>query len=64
MQPEVELGEGYAPGKDAEVKVRLEMLPDVPAPKIEGLELERLTVEVDDSAIDEQLEQLAEPRKR
>ena len=31
MQPQVELGEGYAHGKDAEVKVRLETLPDVPA---------------------------------
>ena len=33
MQPQVELGEGYAHGKDAEVKVRLETLPDVPAPR-------------------------------
>ena len=28
--PSVELGEGYAPGKDAEVKVALEVLPQVP----------------------------------
>ena len=33
LQPEVELDEGYEPGKDAEVRVRLEALPDVPAPK-------------------------------
>ena len=31
----------------------------MPAPKIDGLKLERLTVEVDDKAVDEQLEQLA-----
>src|SRR5690242_4348361 len=37
MQPAVELGEGYAPGQDAEVKVSLEVLPEVPAPQIEGL---------------------------
>src|SRR3990170_6650720 len=27
MQPEIELDESYAPGKDAEVKVKLETLP-------------------------------------
>ena len=34
LQPEVELDEKYEPGKDAEVRVRLEALPDVPAPQI------------------------------
>ncbi|HET7816392.1 MAG TPA: trigger factor [Sphingomicrobium sp.] len=63
MQPEVELKEGYAPGKDAEVAVRLEALPDVPKANIEGLKLERLTVEVDDKAIDEQIRRLAEGNK-
>ena len=37
LQPQVELDQGYAPGKDAEVRVSLEALPDVPAPSIEGL---------------------------
>ena len=64
LQPEVELSEGYAAGKDAEVKVRLETLPEMPAPKIEGLKLERLTAEVDDSALDEQLSQLAQSQTR
>ena len=36
MQPQVELDESYEPGKDAEVNVRLEALPDVPTPKIDG----------------------------
>ena len=63
MQPEVELGEGYEHGKDAEVKVRLETLPDVPTPKIEGLTLERLTVDADKSAIDTQIQNLASSQK-
>lgn len=63
IQPSVELGEGYAPGKDAEVKVALEVLPDVPAPSIDGLKLERLTVPADDAVVDAQLEQLAGQQK-
>ena len=64
MQPEVELDEGYETGKDAEVRVRLETLPDVPAPKIEGLKLERFNVEVDEKAVEEQLKQLAASQTR
>ena len=64
MQPEIELGEGYAHGKDAEVKVRLETLPDVPAPQIGDLKLERLTVETDDAAVNEQIQKLAGAQKQ
>ncbi|GAA4212174.1 trigger factor [Sphingomonas endophytica] len=64
MQPTVELAEGYESGKDAELKVELEVLPQVPAPAIEGLKLERLTVPVDESAIDEQLKRFADGAKR
>ena len=64
MQPEVELDESYETGKDAEVRVRLETLPDVPAPKIEGLKLERFNVEVDEGAVDEQLKQLSASQTR
>ena len=63
MQPEVELDQGYAPGKDAEIKVRLETLPDVPKPKIDKLQLERLTVEADDKVVDTQLKTLASSQK-
>jgi trigger factor len=63
MQPEVELDQSYAPGKDAEVQVRLEALPDVPKPKVDGLKLERLTVEADDAALNMQLQQLASSQK-
>lgn len=64
MQPQVELDEGYAAGKDAEVRVSVETLPDVPAPKIDGIKLERLTIEADDAALDEQLKQLAGSQAR
>jgi len=63
MQPEVELKEDYQPGKDAEVHVRVEALPDVPVPNLDGLKLERLTVEPDDKAVDEQLAQLVKTNK-
>jgi len=63
MQPQVELDEAYEQGKDAEVRVRLEALPDVPTPNIEGLKLERLTAEPDDSAVDEQIKRLADSNK-
>jgi trigger factor len=64
LQPQVELNDGYEPGKDAEVRVSLEALPDVPAPAIDGLELDRLTVEPDEKAVDEQIGQLANQSKR
>jgi len=63
MQPEVELKDGYTPGKDAELTIALEVLPDVPAPAIDGLALERLTVPVEDAAVDEQLKKFADAQK-
>ena len=58
-QPEVSLADGYEQGKDAEVEVKFEALPDVPAPKIDGIALERLTVELDEKTVDEQIANLA-----
>ena len=63
MQPSVALGEGYEPGKDAELTVELEVLPVVPAPAIDALKLERLTVPVDDAEVDAQLKQFADQQK-
>ena len=63
MQPQVALEDDYTPGKDAQVTVRLEALPDVPAAEIEDLKLERLTVETDEAAVDEQLQRLAGANK-
>ena len=63
LQPQVELDQQYEPGKDAEVKVSLEALPDVPPAQIDALELERLTVEPDEAAVDRQIGQLASQTK-
>jgi trigger factor len=64
VQPQVELDNQYEPGKDAEVKVTVEALPVVPPPNTEFLKLERLSVDVDEKAVDEQLKQLAGQAKR
>ena len=64
FQPQVELNEGYQPGNDAEVKISLEALPDVPAPSIDDIQLDRLTIKPDEKAVDEQLQQLASQSKR
>lgn len=63
MQPAVELGEGYAPGQDAEVKVSLEVLPEVPAPQIDGLRLERLQVEAPEAEVDAAVARIAAQQK-
>jgi trigger factor len=63
LQPQVEL-DSYEPGKDAEVRVKVEALPDVPAPQIDGLALSRLTVEADEDAVDKQLSDIAAANKR
>jgi trigger factor len=64
LQPQVELDEKYEPGQDAEVRVSVEALPDVPAPKIDNLSIERLTVDADESVVDDQIKQLAGQSKR
>jgi trigger factor len=64
LQPQVELDQSYEPGKDAEVTVRLEALPEVPAPQIDDIKLDRLGLDADEAAVDEQLKQLASTNKR
>ena len=64
MQPSVALDDGYAPGQDAEVTVSLEVLPQVPAPAIDGIQLERLTVAVPDEAVEAQLGKFADAQKK
>ena len=58
LQPKVDLDRGYEQGKDAELKVEVEVLPEIEAPSIDGLKLERLTVAVTDEALDESLQRL------
>jgi trigger factor len=62
MQPSVELKEGGA-GKDAVVDVALETLPDVPAPKIDNIKLERLTAEPGEEALAAALDQIVQGQK-
>ncbi|MET0252334.1 MAG: trigger factor [Novosphingobium sp.] len=63
MQPDVQLGEGYAEGDDAQLTVALEVLPDVPAPQIEGLQLEKLVVPVAEAQVDESLARIGAGQK-
>ena len=63
LQPKIDMKDGYEQGKDAELTVELEVLPEIEAPQIEGLSLERLTVPVTDAALDEALGRLAENQK-
>ncbi|WP_228242857.1 trigger factor [Porphyrobacter sp. GA68] len=63
MQPKVELGEGYENGKDAELTVEMEVLPQVNVPDVDGLKLERLAVAVKDEEVNERLDQLAGQNK-
>ena len=63
MQPKIALGEGYAEGKDAELTVELEVLPEVKAPDTDGIAIERLTVPVSDAEVDEALTRIAGQNK-
>jgi len=63
LQPKVDLDEGYAEGKDAELKVEVEVLPEIEAPSVDGIKLERLTVPVADETLDEALQRLASNQK-
>jgi trigger factor len=63
LQPKIDLSEGYEQGRDAELKVEVEVLPEIETPSIDGLKLERLTVAVTDEALDEALQKLAANQK-
>jgi len=63
MQPRIALDDGYAEGKDAKLTVDLEVLPEVEAPKVEGLKLEKLTVPVSDAEVDEAVKNIASQQK-
>jgi trigger factor len=63
MQPQVSLGEGYEEGKDAKLEVSLEVLPQIEAPSLDGLKLEKLTVPVSDAEVDAAVERIASQQK-
>jgi trigger factor len=62
-QPHVHLGDDYAPGKDAVVDFHFEVLPDIKAPGVDGIALDRLTVEAADSEVESAISRLAEGQK-
>jgi trigger factor len=62
MQPAVELS-SYDEGKDAELSVSLEVLPEIAAPQTDGLKLERLQVEASEEAVNEQVNRIAAQQK-
>jgi trigger factor len=63
MQPSVSLADGYDQGKDAVLSVDVEVLPQIDAPELDGLTLERLTVPVSDAQVDEALQNIAAQQK-
>ncbi len=63
IQPAVELADGFEANKDATISVTMEVLPDITAPEVDGIQLERLIAPVDDASVDEQLQKMAEGSK-
>lgn len=63
LQPRVEMRDGYEQGKDAELSVEVEVLPDITAPSVDGLKLEKLNVPVSDAQVDEALARIASGQK-
>jgi len=63
MQPDVALGDGYEQGKDAQLIVSLEVLPDVTLPSLDGLTLEKLVVPVSDEQVEEAVERIGQGQK-
>ncbi|WP_112324172.1 trigger factor [Oceanibium sediminis] len=60
MQPDVKMtNDEWKEGDDVEVAMTYEALPDVPETDFSGIELEKLVAEIEDSAVDEALENLA-----
>lgn len=63
MQPSVDFAKEYKPGGNAELKIELEVLPEIKAPAVDGLKLERLMVEADDKMVADALKQFAQGQK-
>lgn len=62
-QPHVHLNHDYTPGKDAVVDFHLEILPDIAAPSLAGLKLERLQAEPTAEEIDAAIGRLADSQQ-
>ena len=64
MQPQVDLASDGAANDDIEFNVVLEVLPTIETPNIEGLALEKLTVEPSDAELDTALNRLRDQQKQ
>jgi trigger factor len=64
IQPGVTLADGYAYGQDAEVTVALEVLPEITAPSVDGIKLERLTITTSEEAVLGKIGEFAAQMKR
>lgn len=63
MQPRIALGDDYAQGRDAELTVELEVLPEIETPSTDGIAIERLVVPVTDAEVEEALGRIAGQNK-
>lgn len=63
MQPSITLGDSYEEGKNAELTVEVEILPQIEAPKIDDLKLEKLVVPVSDEQVNEAILNIAGQNK-
>jgi trigger factor len=64
MQPKVDFDQSYEQGKDAELTVEVEVLPEIDAPKVDDLKLDKLIVPVSEDEVKEELERIASGQKR
>ena len=62
-QPQIDVDGGLNEGEDLKISVSLEVLPEVPESNLEGISLERLTVEATEADIDAAVARLAEQQK-
>ncbi|MBD3730327.1 MAG: trigger factor [Sphingomonadales bacterium] len=63
MQPRIDMVEGYEQGKDAELTVELEVLPEIATPDVSGLKIEKLVVPVSEDKVDEAIANIAQGQK-
>ena len=62
-QPQVQLNDDYAPGKDLVVDINFEILPQIDTPSTDGITLDRLMVEPTAAEIDDAIMKIAEGQK-
>ncbi|WP_298016663.1 trigger factor [uncultured Parasphingopyxis sp.] len=63
MQPEIDMPDDWESGKDIKLSMKVEVLPEIPEAKIDGIKLERLTVEAGDKAVEDAIARMAEDQK-